>query len=390
MKANGEHLFNTLTATKLARLCKKTATAMLMLLVSCNSKVNFEQMQGFKIENNAEITTLTVFNPWQGARNIQYKYALVPKNMKEVPSKYSQYTVIQTPVERVICLSTTHVAMLSAIEQTSSIIAMSNTMFVTDTAVREAIINGDIVDIGYENGINYEKIISLNPDVIFAYGVGDQLTGSLARLAELGQKVVFVSEYLEKTPLAKLEWIKFMAAFFDNQKQAYEKFEAVKNEYNALCKLVENIQHKPKILCGLPWQGIWHVPGGKSWMATMIADAGGDYIWKENTSHEPIAVDIETIFARGGRANLWINTGAAHSLDEIKAVDTRLENINPFKENAIYNNNARIGINGGNDFFESSVVNPQIVLKDLIKIFHPELLPEHELYYYVKLDFENN
>ena len=360
----------------------------LFFLVSCNNKGIHEPTSaalGFTIENHGEITVLTVSNPWQGARNIEYRYALVPKGM-ETPEKYSQYTVIHTPVESVICLSSTHVAMLSALGQTASIVALSGTAFITDSTVREAINEGYIVDIGYEQSLNFEKIISLNPDVIFAYGVGDELVGSMARLADLGQKVVYIAEHLERTALSRAEWMKFVAAFFDIQKQATDKFDAIKDEYLALCSLVEGIEHKPVILCGLPWQGIWHVPGGKSWMAAMIADAGGDYIWKNNSSHEPIPVSIETIFNRGGSSDFWINTGAARSLAQIQAVDARLSNLKPFREGAVYNNNARTGANGGNDFFESSVVNPHKVLKDMIKIFHPDLLHGGELYYYVKLE----
>ena len=341
--------------------------------------------QGFAIEKQGDITLLTVSNPWQGAKNMIYRYVLCPKGM-EIPAEYAHYTVIHTPVERVICLSTTHVAMLSALGKTSSILALSGAAFVTDTIIRKAIDNGLVVDIGYEQGLNYEKIISLNPDVIFAYGVGGEITGSMARLAGLGQKVVFNAEYLERTSLGKAEWIKFMAAFYGYEEQAAEYFDAVRDEYLSLCCLVKGREDRPKILCGLPWQGIWYIPGGETWMAGMISDAGGEYIWKENTSHESIPVNIETIVHQGGTADLWINTGAARTLAEIKSVDERLSHIKPFQTGAVYNNSARAGAGGGNDFFESGVVNPHIILKDMISIFHPDLLPDHHLHYYVKLE----
>ena len=341
--------------------------------------------QGFTMEKHGDVTLLTVSNPWQGAKNMMYRYVLCPKGT-EIPVEYAQSTVIHTPVEKVICLSTTHVAMLSALGKVSSIQALSGTTFVTDTLIRKAIDSGLVVDIGYEQGLNYEKIISLNPDVIFAYGVGGEITGSMARLAGLGQKVIFNAEYLERTSLGKAEWIKFMAAFYGCEKQATDYFDVVRDEYQSLCRLVKDREQRPKILCGLPWQGIWYIPGGETWMAAMIADAGGEYIWKENTSHESIPVNIETIVHQGGTADLWINTGAARTLDEIKSADDRLSHIKPFRSGAVYNNYARAGVGGGNDFFESGVINPHIILKDLIKIFHPELLPDHHLNYYLKLE----
>jgi len=344
-----------------------------------------EFARGFTMQKDGDITLLTVSNPWQGAQNVMYRYALCPKG-KELPAEYSQYTVIYTPVERVICLATTHVAMISALGKTSSIKALSGAAFVSDTFVRKDIENGLVVDIGYEQGLNYEKIISMNPDVIFAYSVGGEVSGSMARLAGLGQKVVFNAEYLERTALGKAEWLKFIAAFYGCETQASEQFNAIRDEYLSLCQLVKDRERKPKILCGLPWQGIWHIPGGESWMAAMIADAGGDYIWKENRSHEGVPVNIETIVHQGGAADLWMNTGAARSLAEIRSVDERLSLIQPFKAGAVYNNCVRTGAGGGNDFFESGVVNPHIILKDMIKIFYPDLLAAHQLYYYMKLE----
>ena len=345
-----------------------------------------EFARGFTMEKHGDVTLLTVTNPWQGAQNIVYRYALCPKGT-EIPAKFSQYTVIYTPVERVICLATTHVAMLSALGQTLSIKALSNAVLVSDSTVRKAIEAGEVVDIGYEQGLNYEKIISLKPDVIFAYGVDGGQTGSLARLDGLGQKIVFISEYLERTALGRAEWIKFMAAFYNEEEQATEKFEAIRDEYFSLCRLVGGIEQKPKILCGLSWQGTWYIPGGQSWMAAMIADAGGDYLWKENTSHEGVPINIETVFNQGGSADLWINVDAARSLAEIKSIDERLTLLKPFQTGNVYNNCKRIGANGGNDFLESGVVNPHIILKDMIKVFHPYLLPEHKMFYYMKLEY---
>lgn len=344
-----------------------------------------EYAQGFTLEKQGDITLLTVSNPWQGAKNVVYRYALCPKG-KEVPAEYSQYTTVFTPVERVICLSTTHVAMLSALGKTSSIKALSGAAFVSDSTVHKAIDTGQVIDIGYDRGLNYEKIISLKPDVIFAYGVGEEVTGSMARLTSLGQKVIFNAEYLERTALGKAEWIKFMAAFYNCEEQAVQKFGIIRDEYESLRNLVKSNDRSPKILCGLPWQGIWYIPGGETWMAAMIADAGGQYLWKDNPSRESIPVNIETIVNQGGTADLWINTGAARTLAEIRSVDERLSLIKPFQAGAVYNNYARASAGGGNDFFESGVVNPHIILKDMIRIFHPDLLPDHHLYYYVKLE----
>ena len=344
-----------------------------------------EYARGFTMEKRGDVILLTVSNPWQGAQNVIYRYALCPKG-KEMPAGYAQYTVVHTPVERVVCLSTTHVAMLAAFGKTSTIKAMSGAAFVSDSLVRKAVADGQVADVGYGQGLNYEKIISLKPDIVFAYGVGEESVGSMARLADLGQTIVFNAEYLERTALGKAEWVKFMAAFFDCGEQAVQKFDVVRDEYESLRKMMENSEYRPKILCGLPWQGIWDVPGGESWMAEMITDAGGEYLWKENSSHESFPVNIEAVVHRAGAADWWINTGAARTLGEIRSVNERLSLLKPFREGAVYNNHARTNAGGGNDFFESGVMNPHIILKDMIRIFHPDRLPEHQLYYYMKME----
>jgi iron complex transport system substrate-binding protein len=339
---------------------------------------------GFTIKKDGDITILTVSNPWQGAEDIIYRYILCPKDL-DVPDEYAQFAVIRTPIKSVICLSTTHVSFLSALGLTSAIKGLSSAAFVSDSEVVGAIESGHIQDVGHGQGLNVEKIIGLNPDIIFAYSV-DGGGGALSRLANLGQTVVFVGEYLEQTTLGKAEWLKFMAEFFDIGQQASERFDAIKDEYISLCNLVSNsILERPNILCGLPWQGIWYIPGGRSWMAQMISDAGGNYLWKENQSHESIPIGIETIVNQSYNADIWINTSSALTLADILAVDERLPIIKPFQTGSIYNNSERINKNGGNDFFESGVVNPHIILKDMIKIFHNHLLPDYELYYYTKL-----
>jgi len=350
--------------------------------------VKVEFAKGFSIKKHGDVTLLTVSDPWQGAQNVVYHYLLCPKD-KELPPEFSQYAVIRTPVERVVCLSTTHVAMLSALGLTESIKALSETAFVFDSTVRKAIDEGQIVDIGYAQGLNFERIISLSPDLIFAYDVDGGFNSILTRLESLGQKVIINAEYLERTALGKAEWIKFMAAFFNQEELATEKFNAIKDEYLTLSNLAISRERKPKILCDLPWQGIWHVPGGDTWMAAIIADAGGEYIWKNNSSRESIPISIEAIIHQGDSADIWINAGAARSLAEIRAVDARLSLIKPFQIASVYSYNARINADGGNDFFESSVVNPHIILKDMIKIFHPDLLPEHRLFYYMPLALPN-
>jgi iron complex transport system substrate-binding protein len=221
---------------------------------------------------------------------------------------------------------------------------------------------------------------------VLAYGIQGETATQYKKLEELGIKVVLNGDYLESLPLGKYEWIKFLAAFFDVSSEASEKFTTIEREYLSLTGMCDSLKYKPKVMTGLPWKGAWYVPGGESYLAQMIKDAGGDYIWNDIQQRESVPLNFEKVIERGSTADFWINTGLSNSLNDILNEDMRLEKVKPFQEKRIFNNNAITNPTGGNDFWESGITHPQVILKDLIKIFHPELLPAHKLVYYKKLN----
>ncbi len=344
-------------------------------------KINLRYAKGFTIEKKNNCKFVTIKNPWQGAEDVEYKYALVNKNEKN-PKLTENYKIIRTPINRIICLSTTHIAFIDILEETESIVAVSGTDYVNNSKIRKRIDNNKVLDIGYDNNLNYELIISLEPDLVITYGVGGYVAGYNQKLNDLGIQTMIIAEYLEDDPLGKLEWIKLIGLFYDKEEQANEYFNRAMREYNKLLVLTEQIDNKPKVLFGLPWKDAWFVPGGKSFMAKMVKDAGGDYIWKSNESRESLPFGIESIFANASDAEVWINTGSVNEKSDILKVDERFKSFEPFKNGKIYNNNLRINQFGGNDYWETGLIEPHIVLKDMIKIFHPNILPNHQLVYY--------
>ena len=219
-----------------------------------------------------------------------------------------------------------------------------------------------------------------------AYGIQAETMSQYKKLENFGIKVVFNGDYLETSPMGKLEWVKFMGAFYNVSDQTSQKFNKVEEEYGQLSKRCLNLKQRPKVMCGIPWKGVWYIPGGDSYVAKMIADAGGDYIYKNIRKRESVPMNFEKVIEHANEADIWINTDQVGSLRDLMGEDERLGMIRPFKAKQIYNNDARSNPKGGNDFWESGFVQPQIVLEDLIKIFHPELLPKHVLVYYKKLE----
>src|SRR6056297_715680 len=378
---------------------KKCLTLFIFFIfISCQSgqkKNNFEEQkvhsadikyaQGFSIEYYDHYKLLTIYNPWQGAKEIKYQYAIITdkKNAGLVPARFKK---IVAPLKKIICLSTSHIAFLDVLNEAESIVGVSGTNFVNNQVLQEKISRDEIADVGYENHLNYELIAGINPEIVITYGIGSEVSGYNQKLNDLGVETMIIPEYLETHPLGKLEWIKFIAALYDKEDEAETYFQLVENEYNHLVELVSTTKKKPKVLFGLPWKDTWYVPGGNSFLAKMVDDAGGDYIWSENNSRESIPLDIENVFVKANNTDVWLNTGTVKHKQDILKVDDRFQDFAPFEHSRIYNNNQQENEWGGNDYWEKGTVEPHIILKDLIKIFHPELLPNHSLVYYQSID----
>ena len=344
-------------------------------------KVNTQFAEGFKIDCYRGFKKITVYNPWQGADDMNYEYLLVRKGEK-IPGGFSNLSVIEIPVERVICLSTTHVAMIDLLEKTHTIFGISGKELINNPNIRKRIINGEVMDVGYDQNLNYENIISLKPDIVMTYGINAEIAGFILKLKELRINVVINAEYLEKSPLAKLEWIKFIGAFYGIEQEAGDVFDTIVAEYDSIKNIAFKLERKPKVMIGLPWKDTWYIPGGKSFAARFIKDAGGEYIWEKLDSKIARPMGFETIYKKAKDADIWINPGDIDNLEAILTVDARLKHFKPIKNRKVFNNNAIMNKAGGNDYWESGITHPQIILKDLVRIFHPEVLPDHELVYY--------
>ena len=349
-----------------------------------NSIPDNKYARGFTISDKSGVTLLRVRNPWEKAKNIEFEYYLIDKSA-EIPPDLKTRNIIRTPVESIICMSTTHLAFLDKLGEIESVTGISGAAYVSNPRIMERFSLGEITDIGYGMNINYEEIIRRKPDVVMLYGVDSEITGILRKFGDLGIPVVLNAEYLEADPLGKAEWIKVAGALYNKSEMADSLFRSVEASYNKLKELAATDSLKPKVLMGMPYREVWWVPGGESYMARMIKDAGGDYLGRNNSSHESYVISFEEALVWSGRADIWINAGMVHSKRDILEADERFAKFRVFQEGRIYNNNNRTTGSGGVDFWESGVMAPEVILADLIQIFHPGLLKDHKLYYYKEI-----
>lgn len=276
---------------------------------------------------------------------------------------------------------------MRALGADSLIAGISGSSLIYDSVVLEGLRRGTIRDVGYEGSLNKELVISLEPDLLMAYGVADPSTGNTSRLSETGVKVFYNADYLEEHPLSRCEWIRLFGLLTGREQRADSIFIRVSGAYRELADKVRNgITSRPDVLLGAPWEDVWYVSPSDSYIGRLIEDAGGHYIYSDMTGPNSVPFSVESVFRRAAEAELWINPGAAENLAGIAAADPRLASLPLFSEGKVWNNRRRVTEEGGNDYWESAVVRPDLLLSDLVSIIHPELMPGYVQFYYRKLE----
>jgi iron complex transport system substrate-binding protein len=339
----------------------------------------------FKIEKNNKYTTLKILDPWQGAKNVTQNYYLI-KRGSELPQGLDSSSVIYVPVKKMICMSTTHIAMISALGEENTISGVSGTDYIFSKSLIENIEKGLIKDIGYEANLNKELIIKISPDLIMMYGIGSESAGYLGRIKELGIRVLFNADYLETDPLSKAEWIKLFGALYCKENLADSIFNSEVDSYNKIKSYIStNITERPKVLLGLPFKDTWYISPGNSFISKLISDAGGSYLWEKTTSAVSMPFGIENVYLSALTADYWLNIGSVNYKNEISSMDQRLSELPCFKKGNLFNNNNQTTLKGGNDYWESGTIYPHLILKDIASIIHPDLFPDTKLFFYRKI-----
>lgn len=340
-----------------------------------------EYASGFKIlgAENAASTLIQITNPWQGANDVTMSY-FVTRNGEQAPAGFNG-PVIPAGAKQIVCMSSSYVAMLDELGEVNRIVGVSGIDYIANPYILAH--KDSIKDMGPE--MNYELLIGLKPDVVLLYGIGDAQTAVTDKLKELSIPYLYMGEYLEESPLGKAEWMVALSELTDSREKGIEIFSEIPKRYQTLKDLTASVEQRPTVMFNTPWNDSWIMPSTKSYMAQLVNDAGADYIYKENTSNSSAPIGLETAYGLIQKADYWINVGMASTLDELKAVNPKFTDAKSVREKTAYNNNLRLTATGGNEYWESAVVRPDIVLRDLIHIFHPELVSD-SLYYYRHLE----
>lgn len=314
---------------------------------------------------------------------------ILPKNIAHLP-------VIKIPVKKIIVLSTTHLALLELLEAENIIIGASNTDYIYSEKIKNLVTTKKITKIDDQN-LNTEQILALSPDLVMASALPATQYKQYQPLITAGVPVLLNAEWLEKTPLGKTEWLKVMAVLIDKEQKANVLFDDIATKYlrtkvlvdNFTKKLIENKGQKKTVFCGFPYKDTWHTPAGESFMANFLADAGANYIFSDIKGTASIPISMEKIYQRCTSADIWLNVDIPETQENSKNFEL-MKGLKAYQNKEIYSRSKRI--NGqGNDYWESGVVRPDVVLEDLVKIFYPELqknFTEKSFFYYKKVQIK--
>jgi iron complex transport system substrate-binding protein len=367
---------------------------LLLILNSCNkeivnkkvestNKTTIKYAKGFDIVEKNGNKKLIIKSAYKGFNEI-YEYTVYKKSLSKNLNNLDK-KIIQVPVKEIIVTSTTHIPMVELLEEEKSIVGFPFSRYVSSEKTRQLIDLGKIKEIGKENDLNTEILLDLQPELIVGYSVSSA-DKSLSTIQKSGINVIYNGDWLEETPLGRAEWIKFFGVLFDKEQLADSIFNGIENNYLEAKKIALKSTKQQTVLSGaIMSKDIWDLPAGDSFVAQFLEDANVNYLWKNTKGKGSLSLSFESVFEKGINADYWIAPGYFSSKEQMLSSNKLYEKFNAFKEDKIYSPSIKKGKTGGIIYYELSPTRPDLVLKDIIKITNPELLPNYKFTFFEKM-----
>lgn len=362
-------------------------------LWSCQPKTSEQQnlkpdiklsyAKGFTYQKNSKHTKIIVSRPFKGASE-PLEYIIITGDTIIKPSHPNQ-TIVKTPIQKIIASSTTQIPVLESLQLEHLLKGFPNTKFISSKKTRALIDNGSIIEVGHEENMNTELILGIQPDVLFAFAVNN-LSKNHRTLKNTGIPIVIDASWLEESPLGRAEWIKFFGLFLNKEKEAAQIFKTIENNYKNSLKTINTTLQKPTLLYGSMYNDIWYSPAGESYIAKIMADAKTDYLWKNTKGTGSLSLQFEDVFIKAKKADFWFAPGYAATQKVLASKNKHYTQFKPYINNNIYTYTNTTGKTGGLLFFELGALRPDLILKDIIKICHPELLTNYQTTFFKKLE----
>lgn len=344
---------------------------------------------GFDIRGaeSAASTIITVRNPWQGAEGVEQQL-FIARNGEKAPKGFVGQ-VLNGEARRVVCMSSTYVAMIDALDCVDRVVGVSGIDYIYNAHIQAAAKEGRVRDVGHDSDMNFELLLALQPDIVLIYGVSGENGTANAKLKELGIPYFYFGDYVEESPLGKAEWLVAMSEILGESNRGKECFSQIEERYLSIVNRLKSEEElsRPTVMFNTPYRDTWYMPSSRSYAVRLVEDAGGRYIYEGNSGTTSTPIDLEQAYVLTRSADYWINVGQVASIEALKRDNPRFADAKAVREGRIYSSDRRVTAAGGSDFWESAVVNPDVVLADLVAILHPELnIVGDELTYYKRIE----
>ena len=345
-------------------------------------KSKIRHAKGFDIITKEGLKKLIIKVGYQNS-NTALEYNIHSKMAKKIVSKNK---IIKVPVKEIVVTSTTHIPMLELLNEETSIIGFPHATYISSEKTRALINEGKITEIGKESSLNTEILLDLQPELVVGYSI-TSANKSLETIKKAGIPVIYNGDWLEETPLGRAEWLKFFGILYDKEKQADSIFNSIENDYLKAKSIALKATKKPTILSGaIMSKDIWNLPAGESFVAQFLKDANLNYLWRSSKGKGSLSLSFESVFEKGKDADFWIAPGYFSSKQQLLQSNKIYAEFEAFKNDKIYTPTLKKGKTGGVLYYELAPTRPDLVLKDIIKITHPNLLPNYELTFFEKME----
>ena len=363
-----------------------------LLLSACGggSKTSSLQAEGdtvrmkysslLQIVKHADYTVVTIRNPWDTLK-VLHTYLLADRE-KPLPEHLPEGTVVRTPLQKSVIYSSVHCSLWSELDELKGIGGVCGLEYIKLPQIQEGCRNGSIVNVGNSMNPDIERIIDLRPDAILLSPFEN--SGGYGRVGKLNIPIIECADYMETSALGRAEWMRLYGLLLGKEAQADSLFAGIEKEYLTLTQQVKSQNLKrPTVISEMKNSSVWYIPGGNSTMGRLYQDAGADYVFAYLSNSGSVPLAFETVFDRGGNADIWLikyNQPQDKTYSELERDYAPYARFKAFQDRKVY------GCNTNHvPFYEESPFHPELLLKDLIKIFHPELLPDYDLKYFSNL-----
>ncbi|OUR93298.1 ABC transporter substrate-binding protein [Flavobacteriales bacterium 34_180_T64] len=342
--------------------------------------------KGFKIFNHEFNTILKIKNPWPNAER-SYQFLLLTKEQAaSTELKKGEFDgIIITPVEKIVVTSTTHIPALELLGVEQTLVGFPGSDYISSEKTRHRIEKGLVRELGKNEGINTEVLLELQPDVVVGFGV-DGTSKSLNTIKTSGIPVIYNGDWVETSPLAKAEWIKFFGVLYGKEKRADSIFRHIETDYINAKKLALHIENRPTVLSGAMHKDIWYLPSGTSPEAQILKDANVNYLWSDTTASGSLALSFETVYEKAKQAEIWLSPSYYSSYDDLEKANQHYLKFDAFQNKMVYTFSNTTGASGGVLYYELGMARPDLVLKDIIKVCHPKLLENYQPFFFKPLE----